>query len=484
MAVSMASCSSAAESNETEKPAEITLTPKTKKYLDLIDDKLEVVVYLAGKLPDQLKAIETATRQQLKEFKQYNQQIDFKFAAPFEHADPNKIQAFLKEEDLFASKFATVDNQTEVIRFISGGTVTYKGVKQSFYIIKPNHYSDQTLSKTQQGLDVETVLRNTIRSVVVEKPKIALLQGHGELDSRQSWMLETMLKKYYDVTRISLAGEIDALNGYDGLIVAKPTKKFDEKDIFIIDQFIMNGGKTAWFIDPVNAYEDTLFRTGQSFGLRNDLNLMRPLFAYGVRLNIALVLDQKCASIPMKGKDGKPELKDFYFHPLLQGNKQHTITSNITHPVRSQFAGYMDFVAGDSDVTKTVLLSTAEHSAKLNVPVRINLGITEVSMNPEMMRESNLPVALLLEGVFDSAYENRLPENGARMPDFKHTSEPTKMVVVADGDIVRNDIVPRRGKKGEPMDVYIELQYDLYNKDVTYGNGQFVMNTIDYLMEQ
>ncbi|MBL7923992.1 MAG: Gldg family protein [Bacteroidia bacterium] len=270
---------------------------------------------------------------------------------------------------------------------------------------------------------------------------------------------------------------MDALKDFKALVVAKPDSAFDEKDKFVIDQFVMNGGKLIWLIDPMRASMDSLERRGDMMALARDLRLDDMLFRYGARVNYDLVQDMLASMIPvvtgMVGNQPKQQLLPWYYFPLMNPQSKHPIVNNL-NAIRGQFVSSLDPIDAPG-IQHTILLSTSRYSRILPAPVRVSLGIMQFKPDPKMFPQRHVPVALLMEGSFTSLYKNRVPSAIAESKEiaFREQSVPGKMIVLSDGDFIRNDVF-----KGGPS----ALGFDRYT-NVTYGNKSFFLNIVDYLCD-
>src|SRR5690554_5577354 len=300
---------------------------------------------------------------------------------------------------------------------------------------------------------------------------------------------EIELSKYYDVDRVSLDGMIDALsrnvagegrrvNRYGAIILAKPQLKFSEQDKYIIDQFIMNGGKVLWMIDAMQMNMDSLRTTDLTMATPLQLNLDDLLFNYGVRINRDLLLDRTCAPISLltgpKGNE-RSELFPWYFAPILIPEGLHPIAANVD-PVITEFVSSIDTVE-TTGIRKNVILSTSEYTRILKSPARVSLNI--VSINPDFGNSNrpHMPVGVLLEGEFTSNFKNRLPPDflEAKLLDFREKSPQNQMLVISDGDIVKNG-VSADGTKFRPLGFDPTIQRKMY------GNKELLINAVNYLL--
>jgi ABC-2 type transport system permease protein len=263
------------------------------------------------------------------------------------------------------------------------------------------------------------------------------------------------------------------------LIINKPDTAFTEQDKLVIDQFVMKGGSVLWAIDALNTNIDTLVAKSWTLATPYNLNLEDLLFKYGVRINNDMLIDMQSSAIPVnkatQGQEPRFELMQWVFLPLLTPANNHPISKNID-VVKVDYASTIDTI-GTKNIDKTVLLRSSKFSKILPSPVRIYLQMVLQQPNEAMFTNSYKPVAVLLEGSFESVYKNRvLPKlNNYKSTDFKEKSAATKMIVIADGDILRNEI-KFSNHTPEP------LGYDKYTNQ-TYGNKNFILNCINYLCD-
>jgi ABC-2 type transport system permease protein len=271
------------------------------------------------------------------------------------------------------------------------------------------------------------------------------------------------------------------VNRFRAIIIAKPTKPFDEKDKFLIDQFIMRGGKVLWLIDPVFASMDSLQKFNSTMGLVNNVNLEDMLFNYGVRLNTNLVMDKIALPIPIKtGQIGDQPQFDFfpwYYFPVLTPTIAHPIVNGL-NSIKTEFISSIDTVTAQG-VKKTILLTTSPYSRIVNAPVYIDLEILKKPADESQYNKGPQPVAVLLEGNFVSSYLFRIPPELSENKDLQFlpkSYKPTKMIVVGDGDIIKNQF---QLSQGYPL----PLGYDQYTRQ-TFGNRDFLLNAMNYLCDE
>jgi ABC-2 type transport system permease protein len=307
-----------------------------------------------------------------------------------------------------------------------------------------------------------------------EVVKVAFLEGHGEAEEHFVYSLTESLSRYYQVDRGVLGDDPNILNDYKVVIIAEPQTEFSESDKYILDQYIMRGGRVIWLVDGV--------ATNGEIGKPNDLGLTDQLFTYGVRIQPMMLLDIQCATVPintsMEGQVPNFVPMPWYYSPLLMPMPEHAITRNIA-PIKAEFASYIEKVGENDSVSGTVLLCTSSKTALEKAPMSLRADIVNLSPESPYFAYSYMPVAVLLEGKFKSVYANRLaPENiitGGKKPIKQ--SENTKMLVVADGSIALNSL-QGFASGYEPL----PLGYDKYMK-MQFGNNDFMLNAVNYLAD-
>ena len=477
-----------------------SLSPNTITLLEddnRIEDRIFLKVYLAGDLPADIKKISNAIQEKLDEFANFSgDKIQYEFIDPNGEDDPDfnlEVQKNIYKDGI---QPCDIQIQKQELKTIwPGAIIEYKGItadRIQFFnkrIIYSNEDARGLAYRTINNLEYQLI--SAIRRVTAEnKQTIAFLQGHNELDAWQTAEVRGGLARYYLTKDVEINGQLNALDEVDALIVAQPKKAFNEKDKFIIDQFIMNGGKVLWFIDPIDVNRDSLYMTGETFGISANLNIEKDMiYKYGVRLNSNTIIDKDCAPTYVPGHP--LEILDWYFYPNLQ-RSTHPITKNID-TVKAEYASSIDLVnEEDKDVTKTVLLHSSFNSKAFKSPVRINFGIVNVEPKFNSTEgEGDFPVAVMLEGQFTSAFENRVSDVIVGSPDFsmRNKGDSTKMLVVSDGDIIRNE-VDSKVQDGQTLYKAIPMEVDVFgvqnangSPKYVYGNKDFVLNCIDYMLD-
>lgn len=462
-----------------------TLSDATVDMLKNLDDLVFVRVYLEGNFPAGFKRLRNATKEMLDEFRAIaGENIQYEFIDPSANPDEKERNALYAQLARQGIQYTNLevregDSKSEKIIF-PGAIVAHKEREAPVQILKSQIgvAPEVMLNNSVQQLEYE--LANTIRKLMSEKVStIAFIEGHGELDSLFTADIMQSLAEYYNITRLKLNEQLKALQNIDAIVIAKPDSAFSEKDKFIIDQFIMRGGKALWLIDRTDANMDSLNKSSNFMALTKDLNLDDMLFNYGVRINTNLVQDIQAVPIPIiVGYIGnQPQQKFFpwFYSPLIIPYLKHPIVNNL-NAIKAEFISTIDTV-GAKNIFKTPLLHTSKYAKVLPTPVRVSINMLREEPKMEQFNKSFQPLAVLLEGEFESNFKNRLSPEFAESKEinFREKGIATKMIVVADGDIIKNQVHYSTGRA-------MPLGYDKYTNEV-YGNKNFILNAMNYLLD-
>ncbi len=472
-----------------------TLSSTTVDMLESLNDVVYIKVFLDGEFPADYQRLQQAVKEKLDEMRAYaGDNVQYEFINPSEAPDQKSREAMYGELVEKGLQYTSLqirkkDGVEEKIIF-PGALISYKDREIPLQILRnQQRVTDaEMVNRTINSLEYSFV--NAFYLLQSNKPmKVAVLQGHGELKPIQLRSFQNELLRYYDVEFVELNEHIDALsrniagegarqNRYDALVVAKPTLAFSEKDKYIIDQFVIRGGKVLWLLDAMDLALDSLQRTEVTMAIPQRTNLDDMLFTYGVRLNRDLLLDRTCAPISLltgpRGNE-RSELFPWYFRPILVPDAPHPITANVD-PILTDFIGSIDTVEVPG-IRKQILLRTSPYTRILKSPVRVSFNVVSIDPDFGSSNRPNQPVAVLLEGEFTSNFANRMPPEfyEERLLDFKENGKFTRMFVIADGDIVRNE-VSADGTR------FRELGYDPTLRRMMYGNKDFLINAMNYLL--
>lgn len=462
-----------------------TLADATKKLLGSLDDVVYVKVYLDGDFPSGFKQLRNETKEMLDEFRIYsNNNIEYEFINPSENPDKKQQnEVFRQLADKGLQPF-NVENKTEAGTtqqiIWPGAIISYRGRECPWLLLKTQMTAsaETQLNNSVQALeyDFASCIRNLTLTV---KPMIGFIDGQGELDTLGTWDIAHALNEFYITKRVTINGQLNALDGLKAIIIAKPDTAFSEKDKFIIDQYIMNGGKVLWAIDPLNTNLDTLVRKSWTLAIPFDLKLEDMLFKYGVRINQDMILDLQSAVIgvnrALKGQQPNIQPMPWIFSPLITPTNKHPISKNLDL-VRLEYAASIDTL-GNKGISKTILLQSSRYSKTNTAPVRVYLQTAFLQPDETHFTDSYRTVAVLLEGEFESVFKNRIPPKIAHDSaiGFKPNGVKNKMIVISDGDILRNEI---HYSSRRP----IALGYDRVTNR-TYGNKNFILNCMNYLCD-
>lgn len=462
-----------------------TLSPTSLKILKEVKDPLIVDVFLKGQFPGEFKKLQTETQQLLEEFKAYNKNVTFQFVNPIENEEERDtiMQSFLERG--LTPVNVTIDDkgkQTQEVVF-PWAIATYNGRSVKVPLLK-NIMGASTAEKVVTSVQhLEYAFANAFNTVAKPKEKkVAVIKGNGELhDILMADFIKQVRENYFigTFTLDSVAKKpnesLAYLKKYDLAIIAKPTETFSDAEKLVLDQFVINGGKTLWLIDQVNIEMDSLYNDqGASLAFPRDLNLNDLLFKYGVRINPVLVKDVMAAPIALatgeQGSATQYTQYPWFYAPLVYPTAKNPIVSNLD-AVKFDYANAIDTLK--NGIKKTVLLQSSPYSKFVGAPVEVNLAmVNERPEQSEFKGTGNIPMAVLLEGQFHSVYENRVLPFAEK--NFRPVGAANKMIVISDGDVIKNQL----DKNFQPL----ELGYDKWTNKL-YGNKEFLMNCVNYLLD-
>ena len=473
-----------------------SLGKSTLALLEQVEEPLLFTVYLEGDLPTGFQRLKRETLQMLNEFRAENRLVQFRLVDPSESEDERdraEVYQQLRTKGLGAVQVEIKEkNGVRNVELFPGAVASY-GDKETVVLLLTEQFAvapEAQINASVQNL--EYALANSLRQLVLQdRPRVALLEGHGELPRPKSASLEYELSKNYAVERfnlrefvvdsttqqLSLVQQQLRLNTFQLVVINKPTQPFSDLDKWLLDQYVMSGGKVIWAVDAVHAEIDSLSRAPEflAYPQWDALRLSDQLFGYGVRVNTSLVQD-----LVAGGVNDRRAVHRWVYFPLLMAQTKHPISKDL-NAVRVEFGTSLDTVAVPG-VKKTVLLQSSPYAKRQATPSVVSLRTLYEEPAEATFQDRLLPMAVLLEGKFPSVFKNRIaPKNEAgKLIPLLSESKPTQMVVVADGDLAKNqlNVVNPNLARGIPL----PMGYDQYT-DMQYGNANFVLNTVDYLLD-
>lgn len=461
-----------------------TLSETTMRIIEEVDSPLYIDVYLEGNFPPEFKRLQNETKQLLEEFSAYNSNIVFQFKNPIEKESMRvEVMKEFYERGMQPLSITVEDKGKQSQEVVFPWAQATYGDKFTKVSLLKNLMGASTEEKVISSVQhLEFGFAEAITKISKEKQKkIAVIKGNGELiEPLIADFLTTVKESYYigPFTLDSVANQpgpsLAALKKYDLAIIAKPTEAFTEAEKQVLDQFIMNGGKTLWLMDAVAADMDSLYNeTGTILAYPRDLNLTDLFFKYGIRMNPLLIKDEYATPIKIatgsQGSETQLQQYNWKYAPFIYPTSTHPIVKNM-EGIKFEFTSPIELLT--NDLKKTVLLSSSEYSKTIGTPTPISLAsISEETTPEEYAGKGLLPVAVMMEGKFKSAYQNRvLPFDDSQ---FKAIGKDNKMIVIADGDVIKNQL-----DKGMPL----ELGFDKWTNQL-YGNKEFLLNCVNYLLD-
>ena len=468
-----------------------TLSRPTKQLLKQVDDIVTVQVFLKGNYPSGFKQLATATEDILREFK--------------EEAGNNIRYTFISPEDNIEGTEATfADSLSAMGMFPINLTSQVKeGQQQQFiYPVALVHYKDRSvpvllyqgktpLANFQELNSAEALLEYKLADAIskltsTSRPLVAYTTGNGEPTGYNVYdMVENTLKTNYNLATFNINTHPLIPAEIKALIIVKPTLVFTDDEKFKLDQYVMNGGRLMLFVDRLNAEMDSLQIKNEVIAYDRNLALNDLLFKYGARINPDLLMDLQCDYLPFDvSGNSQFELLPWNYFPVFESLSNHPINKNLGF-VSGKFVNSIDTVEAEG-IKKTILLTSSANARTISTPALISPLENVNAPEDEKFKKSNVPVAVLLEGVFQSLYANRVSKamldtmalTGAIFK--KQGNEAGKIILVSDGDIVLNAVV----KGNQPLSMGMNQYTYGTQQEFPFANRDFFQNCLDYLINE
>lgn len=459
-----------------------TLSPAALEIVEDVEEPVIIDVFLQGDFPAEFRRLRNETRQLLEEFAAYNTNIKFNFINPLEEGDDaNAIAEEFYKLGMTPARLNVQENgKTSEAIIFPWAIANYRNETVKIPLLKNKLGATDKERVTNSVQQLEYAFADALsRLIYPREKKIAVMRGNGELpDANIADFIKT-LQQYYltapftlDSAAVNPQKTLQELEEFDLIIEAKPTQAYTENEKYVLDQYVMNGGKSMWLVEAVSMETDSLFNpNGRAFALPRNLNLGDFFFSYGIRINPSLVNDIYSAPIILasgSGNNTRFNPYPWFYSPLTSSPNDHPIINNI-EAVKFEYASPIDTLA--NDVEKTILLSSSPQTKLEGVPKEISLEMVNQKPDLSTYTDGEQPLAVLLEGKFKSVYKNRIkPFN---IPNDKNLSDPTEMLVISDGDVIKNDL-----QRGQPL----ELGFERYTGN-TYGNKEFLLNAVNYMLD-
>lgn len=467
-----------------------TLTEPTVNMLEDIDQVIYVNVLLSGDLPAGFKRLRRATQDMLNAFANRNGLIHYKFSDPQEGSitQINAVSQQLAKDGIIPTRLRIRDKSESKEKLI---------YPYAIFNIGSENFAVDLLENERPGIDNELILNNSIGLLEYKfadaiqklrrygKPNIVFTAGHDELSFEQTRYIERRLRENYNTAHVDLDTVIAIPEDIDLLIVAKPRATFSDKELFVLDQYLVNGGNAIFLIDQLNVSLDSLSRNNGYIPTAYDLNLSPLFFKYGARIQPNLILDLECTRIPLVigqlGGRPQTELFPWFYHPLMATASQHPIVKNIDR-VNLSFPSTVDTVRTKVPIEKTILLTSSKYTRIQRIPVRLNVGAAGTEPDPALFNKEPQAVAVLLEGRQLSLFENRVTSDIQEQmrslgTEFKVQNASSKIMIVSDGDLAKNVYNATSGE-------IKEIGFNKYENFVFQGNQALLFNAIEYMLDQ
>ncbi len=462
-----------------------SIAPQTKRLMEQLSAPLAVTVYLDGDLNPGFLRLKRATGELLDELNVYaGEPVNVSYENPSLASTQEERQeryAELQERGMTPTAVYERDREGKAIQKIvfPWAEIHYRGKSCVVNLLKniPGKSGEQNLNSSIETLEFE--LTDAIRRLTSEEVnKIAFIEGHGELSEEDTYDISLSLSKYFQIDRGELGHDASALNQYKVIIIASPQQPFTETEKYIIDQYIMHGGRVLWLLEGVRLARENLSTSGQSPAIELDVNLKDMLFRYGARISPVVLQDVQSVNIPVNiapaGEQPQFEPMPWVYAPLLLTSYAHPVTRNLTE-VKAEFCSRVEPVGEHPQLTSALLLATSNNTHIMGTPGSIDLNNLPDTRDTDYFNTGYVPVAMALEGVFPSVFANRMVPQGIVNPlPRKAESVKTRQIIVTDGDIIRNEVIDGKA---------VPLGLDRFTNR-QFGNKDFIQNAVLYLADR
>lgn len=460
-----------------------SVSPVSQQTMRGLDQRLDVVVYLEGDFPAGFKRLQQSAKFLLSSLKAYSGgRLTYDFVNPLHGSRQQQDELYGKLSALGVEPMqvgVSKEGGISQMLVLPAALITYQGREIAVSLVNSGGaISQESLNGATENLEY-AILSGIKKVMSAGKPLVGISEGHGELKDPEMYDAMTSLSPGFDVQRVNLSQvTADGLRKMKLLIIPKPETAFTEAEKYKIDYFVLNGGRVLWSVDNVSAELDSLRLKGSTLTLPKKLNIDDLLFAYGARINYELIADMNCAPIPIRMSSvdgrGQMQLRPWLYFPVFVSRSAHPIVRNL-QGIRAEFANTVDTIAVKG-IKKEVLLSSSPYSRIARSPAMVNLSLVEQEADPTQFRDRELPAAVVLEGEFPSAFYGR-PVPAGTMPAGPPVARGkfSKMVVIGDGDLFRNQV---NSTDGSPY----PLGYDRYAQQ-QYANKALLLNIVDYLTD-
>jgi gliding-associated putative ABC transporter substrate-binding component GldG len=488
-----------------------SLTDGTVAFLEnkeQFKNRISIKIYLEGELPAEIKHFRNEIEAKLQEFKEIaGDRIEYQFLDPNVGTEGEKQalfeQLYAKGKGIMPLEIVYMKDGSQIKKMLwPGAVIDYGGTTVQTIQFLPgtpveHPYVLEELSDLidNSTKNLEYILVSSLRkTTLIKKPRVAFLQGHGELNFQQTQRVRSLIAPYFSIADITINDSLAALDNLDGLIIARPTQKFSDKDLFVIDQFVMNGGRLMCFIDALYLNEDTLNRNGSTHTMRYDTGIEGMLFDYGIKLNDNYVVDVSCVDkpVPFANQSKIP----WFFHVLATPTK-HPISRNL-EPVSLKYTSQVDSV-GSGDYKFTPILTSSSNASATGLAPMVSLAMPlNYGENPVLVpnpsdENNKIILAALTEGKFKSHFRNRIVEEYANNPSARYLAESKKegkVLLIGNGRFIANsyDSMPARNGQGymyrptQFNDLRMDFEMASINIPVYFGNQEFFQNLVDYML--
>ena len=274
------------------------LSDNTKELLASLQEPIEVELYLNGLLDANMAHLRSAFLELIQEYNVYAAKrlvvVNINPSEATTEKERNERYMELEDEGLAGMTVSMQGDDGRLSQqvvfpwavFTSGNNAVAVALMQP----SMQRGAEQSIQLAIEDLEyqITDALRILNRT---EVKMVAYIEGHKELNEWETYDVNEAFSRYFQVDRGPLGDDPSVLDPYDAIIIAGPMEPYTEQEKYIIDQYVMQGGKVLWLVDGVRISQQELAESGTTPTMALDVNLNDMLFKYGVRINPTVISD-------------------------------------------------------------------------------------------------------------------------------------------------------------------------------------------------
>ena len=366
-----------------------TLSNATKDILNDLDDVITVTAYFTKDLPPQLEKSRKDFEDLLIEYENRSGgNVVYEFINPNENEEEEQKAQQKGINPVMVN--VTEKDQVKQLRAYLGAVLQMGDKTEIIPMIQP-------------GAGMEYSLTTSIKKIsVIDKPKVAFLQGHGEPSPNASVQVLQQLSVLYDIAPYTITDTADIPTYFKTIAIVNPTDTFSQADFAQLDRYLSSGG--GIYLAYSNLQTDL---QSQYLNALPDIGIMGWLADKGITMNNQYVIDANCGSVSVRQQNGPFMMNrqiEFPYFPILSNFSEHPAAKGL-EGIIMPFVSSISFLPKDSAVNIQPLVFSSENSGVVNSPVYIDI---EKQWSESDFNAPSQVIAIAAEGPLSGAANSKL----------------------------------------------------------------------------